>query len=173
MSKKEFVAYREWFHAVMPERTAELTNEVKSTAGFENWEANFTIDSLGPLGEWFRLGVETRKRTDAEMSEIKSRLTFPIDIPAEELTDRTFSLAMDIGMYFGQVIIKNLPGTRWDQPLKSPRLADYGHPVIMGFGKMILNPIRIAVTLAYAFAYKERSGARLRELFDIWSKKLC
>jgi hypothetical protein len=171
MPKEDLIAYREWFHAVMPERMAELTKAVKGTAGFEDWDADLTPDSLGPLGEWFRVEVETRKRTDAEMGELKSRLTFPIDVPNEELTNRTFSLAMDIGMYFGQVILKNLPGTRWDQPVRNPKFADYGQPVIMGFGTVPLNPVRIAVTLAYAFAAKEQSGDRLRALYNVWSKK--
>jgi hypothetical protein len=171
MPKKDLIAYRDWFHAVMPERMAELTKAVKATAGFEDWDADLTSDSLGPLGEWFRVEVETRKRTDAEMGELKSRLTFPIDVPNEELTNRTFSLAMDIGMYFGQVILKNLPGTRWDQPVRNPKFADHGQPVIMGFGAVPLNPVRIAVTLAYAFAAKEQSGGRLRALYDVWSKK--
>jgi hypothetical protein len=78
---------------------------------------------------------------------------------------------MDIGMYFGQVVLKNLAGTRWDQSPKNPRFVDYGQPVIMGFGIVSLNPVRIAVTLAYAFAAQERLGERLRELFDVWSEK--
>lgn len=171
MSKKDLLAYRDWFHSVMPERTAEMAKAVKGTPGFEKWNPHFTPDSLGPLGNWFRREVETRKRTDLEMGEIKSRLAFPMDVPNEQLTNKTFSLAMDIGMYFGQVIIKNLPGTRWDQPVKNPKFADYGQPVIMGFGTVPLNPVRIAVTLAYAFAAKEQSGDRLRALFDVWSEK--
>jgi hypothetical protein len=171
MSKTELLAYRDWFHSIMAERTAELAKAVKSTAGYENWNADLTPESLGPLGEWFRREVEVRKRSDVEVGEIKSQLTFPIDVPAEELTNKTFSLAMDIGMYFGQVITENLRGTRWDQPLKNPKFADYGQPVIMGFGQVSLNPVRIAVTLAYAFAAKEQSGDRLRALYEVWSKK--
>ncbi len=48
---------------------------------------------------------------------------------------------------------------------------DYGQPVIMGLGTVPLNPVRIAVTLAYAFAAKEQAGDRLRELYDVWAKK--
>ena len=55
-------------------------------------------------------------------------------------------------MYFGQVIIKNLPGTGWDQPLKNKKLADYGQPVIAGFGTVSLNPVRVMVTTAYGIA---------------------
>jgi hypothetical protein len=171
MPKKELQAYREWFHSVMPERLAELTKAVKSTPGLQSWEPDLSPNSLGPLGGWYRDQVETRKRTAKEIGEIESRLTFPIDIPNEELTNKSFSLAMDIGMYFGQTVVKNLPGTHWDQPVKNPKFADYGQPVIMGFGTVPLNPVRIAVTLAYAFAAKEQSGDRLRALFDFWSKK--
>jgi hypothetical protein len=105
------------------------------------------------------------------LDEIESRLTFPIDLPDEELTNRSFSLGMDIGMYFGQVILKNLAGTRWEQPLRNSKFADYGQPVIMGFGTVPLNPVRIAVTLAYAYSAKEQSGNRLRALYDVWSKR--
>jgi len=48
---------------------------------------------------------------------------------------------------------------------------DYGQPVIVGFGPVFLNPVRIVVTLAYAFEAKEQTGERLRALFDIWSEK--
>jgi hypothetical protein len=171
MPKKELQAYKEWFHAVMPERLTVLARAVKSTAGFQNWEPDLSPESLGPLGAWFRDQVETRTRTAKELGEIEFRLTFPIDIPNEELTNQTFSLALDVGMYFGQTIVKNLPGTRWDQPVKNQKFADYGQPVIMGFGTVPLNPVRIAVTLAYAFAAKEQTGDRLRALFDVWSKK--
>ena len=170
-SEKDLVAYREWFHAVMPARTAELRKAVKGTRGFESWEPYLTPDPLGPLGEWFRGQVHTRKQTDEEMREMRTRLTLPIDVSDEELTTRTFSLAMDIGMYFGQVIVKTLPGTRWGQPVKNPNFADYGQPVIMGFGTVPLNPVRIAVTIGYAFAANERSGAELRATYDVWTKK--
>ncbi len=171
MPKKELQAYKEWFHGVMPERLSVLARAVRGTPGFQNWEPDLNPDSLGPLGAWFRDQVETRKRTAEEIGAIESKLTFPIDVPNEDLTNRSFSLAMDVGMYFGQTIVNSLPGTRWDQPLRNAKFADYGQPVIIGFGTVPLNPVRVAVTLAYAFAAKEQSGDRLRALFEVWSKK--
>jgi hypothetical protein len=102
--------------------------------------------------------VETRKKTADEIEETRSKLTFPIDIPKEELTNKSFSLAMDIGMYFGQVVLKNLPGTRWDQPLRNKKFADYGQPVILGFGKVPLNPVRVMVTTAYRISRQKRQS---------------
>ena len=74
-------------------------------------------------------------------------------------------------MYFGQVVLKSVRGTRWDQPLgKSRRWADYGQPVIVGNGRVPLNPVRIMVTAAYSFADKRPTS--LRELFNAWQELL-
>ena len=104
-SKKELETYRIWFHQVTPERIAELTKAVKRTACYESWAPSARPESLDLLGRWFETQVETRKKTAEEIEEIRAKLTFPIDIPEEDLTNKTFSLAMDIGMYFGQVIL--------------------------------------------------------------------
>jgi hypothetical protein len=172
MSKKELKDYFQWFMDIMPQRLDELTNAVKQTPGFETWEADFTPDSLARLGEWFAAQVETRLRTKEEMQEITSRSTYPIDIPSEELTNRTFSLAMDIGMYMSQVFLKNHHSLRWDQPFGGKKDADYGQPVLVGFGAAPFNPVWMIVTLAYGLASKKKTGERLRELYDIWAKMI-
>jgi hypothetical protein len=70
---------------------------VRETPGFESWQPDCTPASLDALGQWFAEQVETRSRTQGERQAINDRLVFQMDIPAEELTNRTFSLAMDIG----------------------------------------------------------------------------
>lgn len=170
MAKKELLAYRTWFHDVMAERVSELQEAVRSTPGFECWVADETPKSLDQLGEWFGGQVETRRRTEEELAEIHSNMSFPIDIGMDELTNRTFSLAMDIGMYLGKVVVKNLEGTRWDQLLKSKNAEEYGQPVIVGFGSIPMNPVHLVVTLAYGIASGNKTGERLRELYTIWSK---
>jgi hypothetical protein len=150
----------------------ELANAVTQTPGFETWNPDFTPASLGRLGEWFVGQVEIRSRTQDELQAIYDRLVFPMDIPNEELTNRTFSLAMDIGMYFSQVLIKNHPSLTWVQPLESKRFADYGQPSLAGFGSLTLNPVRIAVTLAYGLARKSKTGKRLQEIYDYWAQRV-
>lgn len=169
MSKKELKDYNDWFHKIMPERIQILTLAIKSTPGYENWEANSSPESLEPLGEWFFSQVETRPRTSEEIEAIQKRSKFPINIPGEDLTNKTFSLAMDIGMYVSQVLLKKHPTLEWSQPFGNKKFVDYGQPILSGFGKMTFNPVRIAVTLAYSFSDKSKTGGRLRELFDICS----
>jgi hypothetical protein len=167
-SKSELETYRTWFHRVSPERIAELAKAVQSTRGFEDWKPDLTPESLETLGRWFDGEVKTRKKTSAEVEHARATLAFPIDVPEEELNDRTYSLAIDIGMYFGQVVLKNLPGTRWDQPLKNTKFIDYGQPVIMGFGTVPLNPVGVMVTTA--FGISRGKASRLRDLYDTWAK---
>ena len=98
MPKKDLEAYREWFYrAVTRERIAELTRAVKTTPGYESWEADLTPASLDVLGRWFERQVEIRKKTHEELEETRSKLTFPIDVPEEELTNRSFSLQWTSG----------------------------------------------------------------------------
>ena len=129
MSKKELKDYHQWFMDTLPKGINELADAVRRTPGFETWQPDCTPSSLDILGEWFAAHVEKRERTDEEIEQIKNRLTFPMEIPREELTDRTFSLAVDVGMYFSQVLLKNHPSLQWDQPFGGKLHIDYGQPV--------------------------------------------
>jgi len=172
MPKKELHRYYQWFMDVLPQRVNELAEAVRQTAGFETWRPDNTPASLDTLGNWFAEQVETRKRNQQELQAIKDHQTFPIEVPGEELTNRTFSLAMDVGMYFSQVLMKNYPSLKWEQPLGNKRFVDYGQPSLAGFGPVTLNPVGIVVIFAYGLTNKRRTGAGLREIYDIWSKKV-
>ncbi len=172
MSKQELKDYFRWFFDVLPERTRELAEAVRQTPGFETWQPDLTPASLDTLGNWFATQAETRQRTQEERQEIASRSAYPIEIPNEELANRTFSLAMDVGMYLSQVLVKEYRSLRWEQPLNDKIFADYGQPVLVGFGSVPLNPVRIVTTLAYGLVSKKQSGKRLRELHDYWSKQV-
>jgi hypothetical protein len=172
MSKKEIKDYFQWFMDILPQRLDQLTAVVKQTPGFENWLPDCTADSLDALGEWFAGQVEKRNRTEEEIQTIKSGLVFPMDIPGEELTNRTYSLSMDIGMYLSQVLLKNHPSLKWDQVLSDKKFADYGQPLLTGFGPVPLNPIRIGHVIANGLASKNKNGKRLREIYDYWAQRV-
>jgi hypothetical protein len=169
MSKKELHDYNEWFHKMRPERIAVMTSAIKSTPGYETWEPDCSPESLEPLGEWFRSQIETRPRTSGEIDEIQKRSKTPINVPGEELTNKTFSLAMDIGMYLSEVFLKKHPALEWCQPLRNKKAVDYGQPVLTGFGAAPFNPVRMTVTLAYGLASQAKTGKSLREIYNIWS----
>jgi hypothetical protein len=170
MSKQELEDYFVWFQNILPQRLDILMCAAQQKTEFEIWQPDFTPLSLDLLGMWFAAEVETRVRTSDEFREIERLLPFPIDIPREDLTNRTFSLAIDIGMYLSQVLIKNHPGLEWRQQFRNKKDADYGQPVLVGFGQVPFNPVSIVVTLAYGIASKKKTGKNLRQIYDIWSK---
>lgn len=167
MKKRELQDYAAWFHEELPGRLLELEGEVRRTAGMEGWQPDLGPESLNALGEWFAGQVQTRSRTEEETEAVLSSAPW-IDVPGYELTNRTFSLAMDIGMYFGRAVLQARPDAHWDQPLKNKKFADHGQPVIAGLGVVPLNPVRIVVNLAYGLVKGEQKGSRLRELYDYW-----
>lgn len=172
MSKEELKAYYKWYIDQIPERINILTKAVNSTSGYENWRPDYTPESLGKLGEWFAEKVETRERTDEEMNELiaKAPASLPgIEYPKRELTNKTFSLAIDIGMYLSQVFLKNIPSLKWQHITKgSKNYIDYGRPVIARFGNLVFEPTHMMVVQAYSLADKTWGGSSLRKLFETW-----
>ncbi len=180
MSRKELTDYYSWFMVMIPERVKELAQAVRLTPGFRTWRPDRTPESLAALGQWFAGQVETRPRTIDELRKIDEKLNSgfsnKIDTSGEEfnkqLTIKTFSLSVDIGMYLGQVFLKNHSSLRWTQYLSDKRFVDYGQPVLVEFRGGPLNPVRIMVVLARGLADKTRDGRRLLELYNIWAKKV-
>lgn len=171
MSKDELLRYFSWFLEVAPERIEQLKTAVHTTAGFEDTPVDFTSESFPGLGEWFAAVVETKQRTGEEIEETKLRTAYAFPVAQTELSNRTFSIAMDMGMYFAEVMLSKYPHLTWDQPLSDKKFADYGQPVLVGAGPVPLNPVRLMVTLAYGVAAKTQTGARLTGLFEYWSKR--
>lgn len=172
MSNSDLKQYFKWFLGVIPERVSELTNTVNSSPGYENWQANQMPDSLNVLGEWFATQINVHQRSHEDIQRIKSHFQYPIEIPNEVLTEKTYSIAIDVGIYLSQVLLKVYPMIKWEQQLDNKRFADYGQPVLVGLTLLPLNPLRITITLANGLAIKKQTGSRLKELFDYWSIQL-
>ncbi|MEH2500319.1 hypothetical protein V1294_006798 [Bradyrhizobium sp. AZCC 1678] len=67
--------------------------------GYESWQSDQRPASLDLLGQWFVAQIAVRPRSENEIKNIEDKTKLPIDVPGEELTDHTLSLAMDMGMY--------------------------------------------------------------------------
>lgn len=169
MPKKELVRYLEWFNQVLPERLDQLTNAVQDTPGYEGWQPNGKPDSLNLLGQWFVTQLAVRPRSEKEIKNIEDKTKFPIDVPGEELTAHTLSLAMDVGMYLSQVFLKNHPSLKWEQSLTNKKFIDYGQPVLVAFKPGPFNPVRMVVTLAYGVVGHQKTAGGLRNIYETWS----
>jgi len=173
MSKKELKDYNQWFLSSIPERVAILTTAVKSTEGSGEWEPDYSPKSLEALGQWFAKQVETRQRSEEEIQAILgNQKPFKVGVESQTITERTISLSIDIGMYLSEVLRKSHPSLKWDQVLAKKKHVDYGQPVLVGFGSVVFNPVRITRVLARSLLDGGKTGSRLRELYDIWSAKV-
>lgn len=167
MSKRELADYFSWFMTVMPERIGILEEIVRTTSGYEAWRADYMPGSLDDLGLWYADQVSTRDRTPQEVAEIREVHSLSQPISTSELTNRTYSLAMDIGMYLGEAVRRtHSDRLRWGQLLKNKRDADFGQVSIMGSCPMVMNPVGLVVSLAWGILTKKRDGAWLREIYN-------
>jgi len=140
-----------------------------------DWQADYTPKSLEKLGQWFYEHVETRKRTEKEKETIygKAPKWFKsVKIKDWELTNQTFSLAIDIGMYLNRALEKNVPGLKWELVRKPKSDVDFQQPVLVGTGNLVFNPTQILVTYAYGVARGSKEPERLKELCAIWVNML-
>lgn len=168
-SKGESESYFEWVRSVSDYRLAELIAEVSRTALSEEWTANYSPTSLRVLGEWFAGNISVRDRSIQEISNLQSKMYYPIETPDYELTDTTFSLAFDIGLYLGEVFVRNNSSLKWGYSFRRKTSVNYGQPVIFGFGDMELNPIRIVVVLAYGIVSRRDDSSGLYSIYEKWS----
>ncbi len=173
MPKPEVKAYGAWFLESIPTRMAELAAAVQQTPGVEGWEPDLTVDSLHSLGEWFAGQVEMEPRTAEAIREIESNLTFPIDVPTEDLTIRSYSLAMDIGMYLGEVVRQNVSGAAWKQTLQlSRKNVNFGQMLLVWAATPVpMDPVRITVNVARGLANQTEDGGCLTEVYGVWTER--
>ncbi len=176
MSKEELKGYYKWYLNIIPERMKILERAVKSTKGYEDWKADYSPDSLIKLGQWFYENVETRKLTEEEIKAVydNSPEWFrEVEIEDWELTRKTISLSIDIGMYLANVFIKNHPQVKWYHCIRcSKNNIDYGKPVLKGFGKVSFEPTNMSLVQAYSIVRGKKKGEGLRRIYDIWSKDI-
>ncbi len=183
MKKRDLREYNAWFHGSIPERIEMLTAAVRSTPGFETWQSDYSPDSLDTLGAWFKAQVESRPRAPQEIQEQRDRMRINkgglvIESPLSEeeisrtLTDRTISLAMDVGTYVSQVLLKSHPSLEWYQRTTGATFIDYGRPVLKGFfyRTVRFDPVGAMLGLAYSVLRGTETGRDLRELYEKLSK---
>jgi hypothetical protein len=174
MTLDELRSYFEWFLEIVPERVKEMADEVRRAPGFEGWMPDCSPESLDLLGQWYASHVERRPTSSQEMAQMRAGLRGKMPdsiLPTEQLTDRTYSLAFDVGTYLSQVFVKNCPGASWQQIREDKEMNDYGQPVLVGMGPLPCSPLLLATVLAHGLAKKTKKPERLRELYEIWSQK--
>jgi len=177
MTREEAIAYYQWFVTQIPSRLNILEQAVQSSAAhiYHKWNANRTATSLELLGEWFLQNVTVRMLSEDEIQERLEAipLQFRLSIPAQNwvLDENSYSIAVDIGIYLGEILRVNYPQLRWQLLTKPKSDIDYHYPVVTGgFGrKHHCNSLGVSISLALSFVEGVDDAFRLRKLYEIWS----
>lgn len=172
-SKNELIQYAKWFDTNKEQRLKQLIEAVRTTKGFESWEADFTPTSLKRLGSWVKKHIKTEKISE-ELYKQK-RLSIPkyISISDWDLTNETYSILIDTGIYLGEVFIKNHNHLKWEQFFsKIKNDTDYGHMVIKGFGKDRLNALRVAYIIGLKMVDNKADEISIYKSYKTWESYL-
>ncbi len=171
-TKQQLKEYGKWFEYEKENRLAILRQTVKDTEGFYEWEGDFSVDSLKPLGRWLKLNIKTKKLSKEAYEMMRRSVPEYIDIRDWDMTPETYSKIIDVGIYFGEVFIRNNSGLKWKQYFSTIKRDAYnGHMLITG-GKTNINPIWLVRVLASSMADNSQSEERLFELHGIWQGQL-
>jgi hypothetical protein len=167
LTSKQARQQYEWFLSQIPVRLEELRLLIEPYG----LSLNYTRESLPALGRWFELQVETRPRTPEEMAaeRLKEPAWLEGYVKPWVFTERTFSICIDTGIYFAELLRHFHPHLQWDLVLKPKNDADLHEPVLVGFpGRVRLNPTRIIRVLAYKVVDGESAAAELPRLLRTW-----
>lgn len=171
-TKDELKLYGTWFNENKEIRLNHLIEYVKSTPNYEHWNANFTSESLKQLGKWLKENIETEKIPQDEYDKKRAEIPSYIELNDWDLTIKTRSILVDVGIYFGETFIHTHVKYKWEQYFsKVKRDVDNGH-IIIKLKTNDLNPIWIILNVGLGLAKEKKDENCLYNLFKVWEDYL-
>jgi len=175
--KKDAMLYLDWFLSIAPERMNQLRNEI--VKNWENWEMDYSRESLNVVQEWFEQNIAERSKTDEEKrgdsDQIKgTKFEGIIDANTKVIDEKTVSVCFDVGFYFAECLRKKKPDLKWKPCLSPKSNVNYGHPILAtDTSRMGLNARSIMQVNAQKKLKEnvnEKQHHSFMKLFDIWDK---
>jgi hypothetical protein len=168
--------YLRWFLNIKEERIEVLESNVKQI--FPKWEADYTNESLVTLYQWFKKLIAYRPISQEEKKSFDNQISktplFVGVIPEPEttFTDETVSICFDIGLYFGELLIKDVPLLMWTQKLNSKNYIYYAQPLLSKpKSKVPVNPRASMEGIARRILDKDIKETTFEILYDKWFRK--
>lgn len=169
LSNDEMLKYKDWLVSQIPERARQLEILVKSDPKYSDWVADGSPESLAGLGQWMVDSLQTRPLSIEEIEHIKSTLVFEVDFKKWDFTDFSYSIILDVALYFSTIFTIRFNGLHWGiNRLK--RGMYYGKPVLQGFiKKMDLSfPDVVEVCAMKMVRHEDHAAMGLLKVFRIY-----
>ena len=160
--------YEDWFLENKDYRIKTLERYIRTFAGFESLQMDFSINSLSEIGKWLEISIKSEQMPEEEYERLRRLYPPEIDIEKWDLTDLSYSILYDVGVYFGESIIHHFPNLKWMQDISDSKLnVGVGHMVIQTkYKNCPMNPIWLVRILGYKLIEKKKDGNLLIELFN-------
>ena len=174
LTPKQAKEYFLWYTSEIPNRIALLWEYIKQKRP-EAEPFDYSPESLIPLWEWYETKIEqvpmTAKEIESRVRMFPKYLESEIQKNTKKFTDETLSLALDISIYLGEVVVKNHPHLRWNYRTRPKREISVYRPVIDGLNyKMTLDSSRI-VFVQMLTSVKEQNKNHLYVIYRHWERK--
>lgn len=176
LTPKQAKEYFLWYTSEIPNRTALLWEYIKQERP-ETEPFDYSPESLLPLWEWYETKIE---RVPMSKKEIEYQVTqYPKWIENEirkevimKYTDETLSLALDISIYLGEMVLKNYPNLYWGYRTKPKNEFSANRPVILKLAgkRPYFNPSRIVFVLMVKFSKGDNEDS-LYDLYRYWEQE--
>ena len=147
MSLEDILNYFDWFKAIKEERLSIFYKQV-----FKSNLVELSVDKLQTIYYYFKENIATRERTPEEIEVERAKLPKHLqkihEIPDYEFIEPTKTLMIDAGIYYGELLIKEIEGLRWEIE-KDPKMAHYGRPILVKEGiRKDVNPVAVFYVMA-------------------------
>ena len=159
--------YFEWYMEKLPERVAYVSRVCAKELLIPQARMDCSPESLILLWRWLR------RRAKTELSPC------PGDPKRKVLTTETELILLDVGMYLGETLHRNVPGLQWSCYTQPKKDFFCNHPLLTGFVDMssgkpfqaVFEPIHMAKVQATKLLRHTSLAHDLYDLYELWAKK--
>jgi len=178
MTPKQAEENFHWYIQKIPERTEYLRSQCAKDLAISINEVDFSPKSLKLIWRWFLKLARIEKTTKDEIEQMRKTFSRFGEsfINKERLSVITEYIIRDIGMYLGELYVRNYPSIRWSFYTKPKRDFFVNRPLLIGFidnnynppFKATFEPIHMAGVQAANLLDKTQKETDLYNIFMKW-----
>lgn len=154
-------------------KPAQFTDE--ETQAYFDWLLSEHENRVTQLARW--CGQDVSGTTDSVLIGIGETVARALKLPAFScnngsdfaLTNQGYALAADMGLLFARLMIRDYgPEVHWTI-LRTPKSdVSFNCPVLVGFGRLSLDPIQLSISQAFGVLRGNKGGDCWLRVFNVW-----
>ncbi|MBR3919861.1 MAG: hypothetical protein IKJ59_14225 [Clostridia bacterium] len=184
-SAEETESYFRWFMQQIPSRIEYLTEVCSQQLKIDRSKLDLSAESLVYIWEWFLKVAEIEQTPKAALNDLSKQYNYLprslkkhfLEQSKEQLSLQTEYIIRDIGMYIGEVFVREHPVIYWgyytppqlDRFTNSPLLLGFEYDYVSPF-KVPFEPIHMVGVQAANLFDKSANKMDLIKIYRIWER---